>query len=115
VVALVADDDVMAAVEHAAEHYRERNAAFAEHARAVGLPCRAGDGLSLWLPLPAPARAVTEQLMRSGWLARPADDFLLAGAAALRGRRLGPVPTPAGTRPRCHGATDATRLACPSR
>ncbi len=88
VVALVVDDDVMAAVEHAAEHYRERNAAFAEHARAVGLPCRAGDGLSLWLPLPAPARAVTEQLMRRGWLARPGDDFLLAGEAAPRHLRL---------------------------
>ena len=75
-------------VERAAEHYSARNAAFAEHSRAAGLPCRPGDGLSVWLPLPAPARAVTEQLMRRGWLARPGDEFLLADDATTRHLRL---------------------------
>src|SRR5690606_12670965 len=56
VLALVGDAEVMAGVERAGEHYRARNAAFAEHARAAGLPFRPGDGLSVWLPLPAPAR-----------------------------------------------------------
>lgn len=88
VVALVGDNDVMAGVERTAEHYAARNAAFAEHARAAGLPCRSGDGLSVWLPLPAPARAVTEQLMRRGWLARPGDEFLLADDATTRHLRL---------------------------
>ncbi|WP_233245434.1 aminotransferase class I/II-fold pyridoxal phosphate-dependent enzyme [Salinibacterium hongtaonis] len=88
VVALVGDAAVMAGVERAAEHYRARNAAFAEYALAAGLPCRPGDGLSVWLPLPAPARAVTEQLMRRGWLARPGDEFLLADDATTRHLRL---------------------------
>ncbi|MCW4384314.1 aminotransferase class I/II-fold pyridoxal phosphate-dependent enzyme [Salinibacterium sp. SYSU T00001] len=88
VVALVDDADVMAGVERAAEHYSARNAAFAEHARTAGLPCRPGDGLSVWLPLPAPARAVTQQLMRRGWLVRPGDEFLLADDSAAHHLRL---------------------------
>lgn len=88
VVDLVGDAEVVAGIERAAEHYRARNAAFAEHSRAAGLPCRPGDGLSVWLPVPAPARAVTEQLMRRGWLARPGDEFLLADHATTRHLRL---------------------------
>jgi DNA-binding transcriptional MocR family regulator len=88
VVALVGDAGIMSEVERAAEHYRARNEAFAAYASAVGLPCRPGDGLSVWLPLPAPARAVTEQLMRRGWLARPGDDFLLEDDSATRHLRL---------------------------
>src|SRR5690606_14493807 len=88
VVALVSDHEVMAGVERTAEHYRARNSAFAEQVAAVGLPCLPGDGLNIWLPLPAPARAVTEQLMRRGWLARPGDEFLLADGAATHHLRL---------------------------
>jgi DNA-binding transcriptional MocR family regulator len=42
-----------------------------------GLRAAAGDGLNVWVELPASARAVSEQLMRRGWLARTGDEFHL--------------------------------------
>jgi len=87
-VALVSDDDVMAGVERAARHYRSRNEAFAEELTQQGIPAAAGDGLSVWVRVPARARAVAEQLMRRGWLARPGDEFFLADDDALRRLRL---------------------------
>jgi DNA-binding transcriptional MocR family regulator len=75
--ALVTDASAMAVVERAGEHYAARNSAFVELLDARGLPAEAGDGLNLWLALPVPARAVSEQLMRRGWLARPGDEFVL--------------------------------------
>ncbi|MER7795766.1 aminotransferase class I/II-fold pyridoxal phosphate-dependent enzyme [Microbacterium sp. NPDC096154] len=75
--ALLSDDDVRAQIAHAGAHYAARNAAFAERLSAQGVDVHAGDGLSVWVPLPAPARAVAEQLMRRGWLARTGDDFQL--------------------------------------
>ncbi|MBM7504934.1 aminotransferase class I/II-fold pyridoxal phosphate-dependent enzyme [Agromyces aurantiacus] len=86
--ALVTDPEAMAAVAAAGLHYAERNDAFAERLTALGLPTTAGDGLNLWVPLPVPARAVSEQLMRRGWLARAGDEFVLAGAAPSRRLRL---------------------------
>ena len=55
---------------------------------AAGVPVVAGDGLSLWVPLPVPARAASEQLMRRGWLVRPGDEFVLQGARAARHLRI---------------------------
>lgn len=75
--ALVTDAATMAAIERAAAHYASRNAAFVQRLAAEGVPADAGDGLNLWIPLPVPARAVSEQLMRRGWLARAGDDFAL--------------------------------------
>jgi DNA-binding transcriptional MocR family regulator len=75
--ALATDPDVEAGIRAAGAHYAARNAAFAELLTAEGIPTRPGDGLNLWVPLGAPARAVTEQLMRRGWLARPGDEFTL--------------------------------------
>ena len=43
---------------------------------------------NLWVALPVPARDVSEQLMRRGWLARPGDAFVLADAPAARRLRL---------------------------
>lgn len=88
VLALVTDGDVIAGVERAARHYRSRNEVFAEALTARGLPTVAGDGLSLWVRVPAPARAVAEQLMRRGWLARPGDEFVLADDDARHRLRL---------------------------
>ena len=76
--ALVTDTDVIARIERAGEHYARRNAAFAERLTAHGVPVEPGDGLNLWVRVPVPARAVAEQLMRRGWLARIGDDFVLA-------------------------------------
>ncbi|MEW1833639.1 aminotransferase class I/II-fold pyridoxal phosphate-dependent enzyme [Microbacterium sp. NPDC079995] len=88
VLTLVSDDAVLTRVQDAARHYRSRNEAFAAELSRVGLPTTAGDGLSVWVPLPAPARAVAEQLMRRGWLARPGDEFVLADQDATHRLRL---------------------------
>jgi len=77
--ALVTDAATAASIERAGAHYAARNASFVALLRENGLDAEAGDGLNLWLRLPVPARAVSEQLMRRGWLARPGDEFVLAG------------------------------------
>jgi len=84
----VTDPDVAAGIEAAGAHYAERNRAFAERLTALGIPAEAGDGLNLWVALPVPARDVSEQLMRRGWLARPGDAFVLADEPAARRLRL---------------------------
>jgi len=86
--ALVTDPEVTSAIADAGDRYAARNAAFAARLTAHGLPTTAGDGLNLWVPLPVPARPVTEQLMRRGWLARSGDDFVLADEDARRRLRL---------------------------
>ncbi|MCR2800857.1 aminotransferase class I/II-fold pyridoxal phosphate-dependent enzyme [Microbacterium sp. zg-Y818] len=87
-VALVTDTRVMDAVDSAGEHYLRRNRAFAARLVAHGIHADAGDGLSLWVDVGAPARTVAEQLERRGWLARPGDEFALADPAATRRLRL---------------------------
>lgn len=86
--ALVTDAATMAAIERAGAHYAARNAAFVQRLSAQGVPAGAGDGLNLWIALPVPARAVSEQLMRRGWLARPGDEFVLAEAGPSHRLRL---------------------------
>lgn len=86
--ALVTDPEVMAAIEAAAGHYEDRNDAFARRLTAHGIPADAGDGLNLWVTLPVAARAVSEQLMRRGWLARTGDEFVLGGEPPSRRLRL---------------------------
>ena len=86
--ALVSDEGALAEIEAAGAHYAERNAAFARMLTERGIPAAAGDGLNLWVRLPVSARAVTERLMRRGWLARPGDDFVLADRDAARHLRL---------------------------
>ncbi|KRA23447.1 transcriptional regulator [Microbacterium sp. Root61] len=85
---LVTDPDVTAGIAAAGAHYAARNAAFAARLTAHGLPATAGDGLSLWVALTAPARPVTEQLMRRGWLARSGEDFLLVDEDSTQRLRL---------------------------
>ena len=88
VLALVTDPEVLAAIGRAGAHYATRNAAFAERLAAHGVPTRIGDGLNLWVDLPAPARTVAERLMRRGWLARSGDDFLVAEGGPSHRLRL---------------------------
>lgn len=87
-VALVTDPAVMAAVDRAGEHYLRRNRAFAARLTALGVPCDAGDGLSLWVDVDGPARPVVERLMRRGWLARAGDEFVLVDERAAHRLRL---------------------------
>ena len=84
--ALLADDTVRAGIRRASAHYARRNDAFAALLAEHGIDADAGDGLNVWVALPVDARAVCEQLMRRGWLARPGDEFILADTGA--GRRL---------------------------
>ncbi|KAA9135211.1 aminotransferase class I/II-fold pyridoxal phosphate-dependent enzyme [Microbacterium caowuchunii] len=84
---LITDPEVREGITRAGAHYAERNDSFAARLRAYGLPCTPGDGLNVWLALPAPARAVAEQLMRRGWLPRTGEEFAvdgLPGSAHLR-------------------------------
>jgi DNA-binding transcriptional MocR family regulator len=88
VLALVTDPEVISRIDSAAAHYAERNAGFARRLRAHGIDAEAGDGLNLWVPLPVEARAVSEQLMRRGWLARTGDEFKLAEGPPSQRLRL---------------------------
>ncbi|WP_353828329.1 aminotransferase class I/II-fold pyridoxal phosphate-dependent enzyme [Agromyces sp. SYSU T0242] len=83
---LVTDPVVARSIADAGEHYASRNEAFAARLTELGVPAGAGDGLNLWVPLPVPARDVSEQLMRRGWLVRAGDEFALADEPA--GHRL---------------------------
>ncbi|MGC0370852.1 aminotransferase class I/II-fold pyridoxal phosphate-dependent enzyme [Microbacterium sp. SLBN-111] len=76
--ALVTDPEVRKRIDAAATHYAARNDAFAASLAAHGLPTPVGDGLNLWVPLPAPAARVREDLMRRGWLVRDGDHFFLS-------------------------------------
>lgn len=75
--AQLTDPQAAADVADAAAHYAARNEAFSARLREHGIDAPASDGLSLWIPLPLPARVVTERLMRRGWLARTGDEFAL--------------------------------------
>ncbi|GAA3625104.1 aminotransferase class I/II-fold pyridoxal phosphate-dependent enzyme [Microbacterium awajiense] len=86
--ALMTDPGVIASIQDAGAHYAERNAAFARRLAAHGIPVQVGDGLNVWVGLPVPARAVAEQLMRRGWLARGGDDFQPTGDTASTHVRL---------------------------
>lgn len=76
--ALLTDDGVRAGIDAAARHYAERNAAFARLLTDRGIPVPVGDGLNLWVALPAPAGEVREDLMRRGWLVRGGAHFQLS-------------------------------------
>ncbi len=82
------DPDAVAAVTAASVHYATRNRVAAATLTSHGVAVSAGDGLSLWVPLPVPARAVSEQLMRRGWLARAGDEFVLEDEHATRHLRV---------------------------
>jgi DNA-binding transcriptional MocR family regulator len=86
--AQLTDPGVTAAIERAADHYAARNAAFAARLSDAGIPCSPGDGLNLWVDTGAPARAVSEQLMRRGWLARTGDEFSLGAERTSTHLRL---------------------------
>ena len=68
-------------IEQAGSRYAERNAEAARLLTAQGLPLTAGDGMSLWVPLPRPAQEVAAELARRGWRVRTGDEFRLAPGA----------------------------------
>lgn len=83
---VLADDAARALIERAGEHYSARNAQVAALLTAQGLPVEAADGMSLWVPVPRPAREIAAELARRGWRVRTGDDFNLApGAPGVAG------------------------------
>ncbi|MCZ4328038.1 aminotransferase class I/II-fold pyridoxal phosphate-dependent enzyme [Brachybacterium paraconglomeratum] len=79
---VLADDASRALVERAGEHYAARNAEVAGLLTAHNLPAEAADGMSLWVPVPRPAREVAAELARRGWRVRTGDEFRLAPGSA---------------------------------
>jgi DNA-binding transcriptional MocR family regulator len=86
--ALLTEPAARATIERAGAHYAARNAAFAARLAAHGVTMEPGDGLSLWVPVDAPASEVAGRLMRRGWLPRTGDDFRLAHDEPSRHVRL---------------------------
>lgn len=83
--AQLTDASARALIERAAGVYADNNAAFvralAERGVDVGVgstgagAVRAGDGISVWVPVKAPATEVAARLARHGWTVRPGDEF----------------------------------------
>ncbi len=90
---VLADETARTLVERAGEHYAARNARVAALLTAQGLPVRAADGMSLWLPVPSPAREVATELARRGWRVRTGDEFRLAPSAPGASGASGAAPS----------------------
>ncbi|HJA03602.1 MAG TPA: aminotransferase class I/II-fold pyridoxal phosphate-dependent enzyme [Candidatus Microbacterium stercoravium] len=79
--ALVTDDAVRADIERAGSHYAARNDAFRTALARHGIDCPPSDGLSIWVPVSAPARSVTARLRERGWVVRSGDEFRVSASA----------------------------------
>ena len=88
VLSLVTDEQARETISAAASHYAERNAAFTDRLRAVGISCAHADGLNLWVPLPIPAARIAARMQERGWLVRTGDEFVLGDPAAAHHLRL---------------------------
>ena len=97
--AQLTDANARALIERAAGVYADNNEAFvralAERGVDVGVgstgagAVRAGDGISVWVPVKAPAAEVAARLARHGWTVRPGDEFgLTEGGTASRHIRV---------------------------
>ena len=63
----------------ASAHYAERNEALRVLLRERGIAERGDDGLNVWVECGTDARAVSESMMRRGWLVRTGGVFRLDG------------------------------------
>ncbi|MBO3664287.1 aminotransferase class I/II-fold pyridoxal phosphate-dependent enzyme [Microbacterium stercoris] len=79
--AILADPNAQDLISRAGAHYAARNAAFAELLSAHDISTRVADGLSVWVPVEAPAPLVAAELRRRGWLVRTGDEFYLDSPA----------------------------------
>ncbi|MBK0331403.1 aminotransferase class I/II-fold pyridoxal phosphate-dependent enzyme [Brachybacterium sp. MASK1Z-5] len=73
--ALLSDEDSRALIDCAAAHYADRSTRMRELLRARDLEVAEQDGMSLWVGCGVDARAVSERLMRRGWLVRTGAEF----------------------------------------
>lgn len=87
--AQLTDESARALIEKAAGVYARNNQAFVEALSRHGVSAQAGDGVSVWVPVQAPAAEVAARLARSGWKVRPGDEFgLTDGGTASRHVRV---------------------------
>lgn len=74
---VLADDSARELIARAGAQYAARSAEAAALLTAHGIPVTAGDGMSLWVPVPRPAGEVAAELARRGWRVRTGDEFRL--------------------------------------
>lgn len=86
--AQLTDPNTLAQIQRAAEHYAERNSRFRALLAARGIRAPEGDGLSVWVPVGAPAPEVSAGLMRRGWLVRTGESFAVGALAVADHVRL---------------------------
>jgi DNA-binding transcriptional MocR family regulator len=80
--------DTPAALERAGAHYAERGDALRALLRERGITVRGDDGLNVWVECGVDGRAVSEAMMRRGWLVRTGGGFLLEADEASPQIRL---------------------------
>lgn len=73
--AQLTNTEARALIERAAEVYADNNASFVRALAERGVDALAGDGISVWVPVKAPATEVAARLARHGWTVRPGDEF----------------------------------------
>lgn len=73
--AQLTNTEARALIERAAGVYATNNAAFVRALAERGVDALTGDGISVWVPVKAPATEVAARLARHGWTVRPGDEF----------------------------------------
>lgn len=83
--AQLTNTEARALIDRAAGVYADNNEAFVRALAERGVDAgvgstgagavRAGDGISVWVPVKAPATEVAARLARHGWTVRPGDEF----------------------------------------
>lgn len=88
-VALLDHPDTAGSLDRARVHYAERNDTLRRLLREQGIAVRGDDGLNVWVETGgADARAVSQAMMRRGWLIRTGGVFRLDGDEASPELRL---------------------------
>lgn len=83
VAAMWADAGVSAALERAANTYRERRKRFLEALAEQGIEVSATAGIAVWIPVPEEA-PVVQSLLAQGWAVMPGAPFRLRSNRAVR-------------------------------
>jgi DNA-binding transcriptional MocR family regulator len=83
VAAMWADEGVGAALERAADTYRERRERFLSALAERGIEVSARAGIAVWIPVPEEA-PVVQSLLAQGWAVMPGAPFRLRSDRAIR-------------------------------
>jgi DNA-binding transcriptional MocR family regulator len=83
VAAMWADEGVGAALERAADTYRERRERFLRALAERGIEVSARAGIAVWIPVPEEA-PVVQSLLAQGWAVMPGAPFRLRSNRAIR-------------------------------